>query len=133
MAQMLGAMDLRKIIQAPFDQVLERVTAALAAEGFGVLTRIDVKETLRQKLGVEFEPYQILGACHPPLAHRALELDREVGLLLPCNVIVYAQGEDATAVSIFDPMSLAATPQGAHLRPVAEEARTKLARVLAAL
>ncbi len=130
---MLGGEDLRKIVIAPFDQVLERVTGALAAEGFGVLTRIDVKETLRQKLGVEFERYQILGACNPPLAHRALELDREVGLLLPCNVIVYEQGDHRTAVSIFDPMSLAATPEGAHLRSVAEEARAKLVRVLAAL
>jgi len=130
---MLDEEDLKKTITAPFDQVLERVTAALAAQGFGVLTRIDVQETLRQKLGVEFERYQILGACNPPLAHRALEADREVGLLLPCNVIVYDCGEGRTAVAIFDPMSLAATEAGAHLADVAREARAKLVRVVAEL
>jgi uncharacterized protein (DUF302 family) len=130
---MLGAQDLRKTVTAPFDQVLERVTAALAAQGFGVLTRIDVTETLRQKLGVEFERYQILGACNPPLAYRALAADREVGLLLPCNVIVYDRGAGQTAVAIFDPMSFAATDAGAHLGEVAQEARAKLARVIAEL
>jgi uncharacterized protein (DUF302 family) len=130
---MLDREDLKKTITAPFDQVLERVTAALAAEGFGVLTRIDVQETLRHKLGVEFERYQILGACNPPLAHRALETDRNVGLLLPCNVIVYDLGEGRTAVAIFDPMSFAATEAGEHLADVAREAKAKLARVIAAL
>ena len=130
---MLDQGDLKKTITAPFDQVLERETAALAAQGFGVLTRIDVQQTLRQKLGVEFERYEILGACNPPLAHRALETDREVGLLLPCNVIVYDRGEGRTAVAIFDPMSFAATEAGAHLAGVAQEARAKLVRVIAEL
>jgi uncharacterized protein (DUF302 family) len=130
---MLDAEDLRTTVTGPFDQVLERVTAALAAQGFGVLTRIDVTETLRQKLGVEFERYQILGACNPALAYRALGADREVGLLLPCNVIVYDRGGGHTAVAIFDPMSFAATEAGAHLAEVAREARAKLARVIAEL
>jgi uncharacterized protein (DUF302 family) len=129
----LGAQDLKKVVSAPFEDVLERVTSALAAEGFGVLTRIDVKETLKQKLGVEFERYQILGACNPPLAHRALSADREVGLLLPCNVIVYDRGEEGTAIAIFDPMELGSIAEGAHLREVAEQARAKLVRVLAAV
>jgi uncharacterized protein (DUF302 family) len=126
----MGNQDLRKVVSAPFDQVLERVTAALAKEGFGVLTRIDVRETLRQKLGVDFERYQILGACNPPLAHRALTADREVGLLLPCNVIVYETGKGETTVSIFDPMSIVAGQPESPLAELAKEARTKLERVL---
>jgi uncharacterized protein (DUF302 family) len=129
----MSSQGLRKVVSAPFEQVLERVTSALANEGFGVLTRIDVRETLRQKLGVEFERYQILGACNPPLAHRALTTDREVGLLLPCNVIVYETGQGETTVSMFDPMSIAASQPESPLALVAQEARLKLERVLSQL
>jgi uncharacterized protein (DUF302 family) len=121
--------ELRKVFAESFDVVLERVSSALASEGFGVLTRIDVQETMRQKLGVDFERYQILGACNPGLAHRALAADREVGLLLPCNVIIYQSGDHEVNVSIFDPMSVA-VDRGGELLDVAQQARRKLERVI---
>jgi uncharacterized protein (DUF302 family) len=114
-------------------KALERVTAALKVEGFGVLTEIDVKETLRQKLGVDFRPYKILGACNPPLAHRALNTAPEVGLLLPCNVTVAEIEPGLVEVAIADPMALLGVLPGAALRPIAEEARAKLNRVYASL
>lgn len=110
-------------------QAVERVTAALKEEGFGVLTEIDVKATLRQKLGVEFRDYVILGACNPPLAHRALQADLDVGLLLPCNVAVYTDGSDSV-VTIVDPIAMLDASDNAALRPVADEAKARLARVL---
>src|SRR5215204_4599618 len=90
-------------LNAPFSPTVDRVRAALKEQGFGVLTEIDVRRTLREKLGVDMEDYVILGACNPPLAHRALEADREIGLLLPCNVVVRADGPDATLVQALDP------------------------------
>ena len=86
-----------------FEAAIEKTTAALKAEGFGVLTEIDVKSTLKKKLDVDFRRYTILGACNPPLAFQALEADMASGLLLPCNVIVYESGADETTVSIVDP------------------------------
>ena len=112
---------------------LERVTAALKAEGFGILTRIDVDKTLKEKLGAEFRPYAILGACNPPLAHRALSTDAEVGLMLPCNVTVEAaQDEAGTTVRIADPRVMMAAGGFANndeLKAVAAEARERLLRV----
>jgi len=109
-----------------------RVTEALKAEGFGVLTEIDVQATLKEKLGVAFRKYVILGACNPRLAHRALQLDLDVGLLLPCNVTVYEDGPDSV-VSVVDPETLLAVIDKPALRPVAEEARRKLGNVVRAL
>ncbi len=116
-----------------FDEALEQVTAALKAEGFGVLTKIDVKETLKNKLNVDFRPYQILGACNPPLAYRALSAAPEVGLLLPCNVTVSFIEDNLTEVSIIDPLSMLGVLNQADLESVAAEARVRLERVAAAL
>ncbi len=120
-------------LNANFDDALARVTTALKAEGFGVLTEIDVKETLKKKLDVDFRPYKILGACNPPLAYRALSTAPEVGLLLPCNVVVSYIEDNVTEVSIVDPLSMLGFVQHPDLEPVAEEARTRLDRVAAAL
>ena len=90
-------------IAAPMDETIERTTAALKLEGFGVLTTIDVKATLKTKIDVDFKPYVILGACNPKLAYRALQVEEELGLLLPCNVIVYDNGDGTSSVSIIDP------------------------------
>jgi len=120
-----------------YDQAIERVTAALKAEGFGILTRIDVHTTLKEKIGVEFRPYAILGACNPPLAHRALSHDAEVGLLLPCNVTVEAAPAGGGSIArIADPrvmMSAGRFAGDAALAAVAAEARERLLRVAAAL
>ena len=116
-----------------FEEALPQVTAALKAEGFGVLTEIDVKETLKKKLDVDFRPYKILGACNPPLAYRALSAAPEVGLLLPCNVTVSYVEENVTQVSIIDPLSMLGFINHPDLEPVAAEARARLDRVAAAL
>jgi uncharacterized protein (DUF302 family) len=116
-----------------FDEALAQITAALKAEGFGVLTEIDVKETLKKKLDVDFRPYKILGACNPPLAYRALSTVPEIGLLLPCNVTVSYVQDNLTEVVIIDPISMLGFVQHPDLEPVAEEARARLDRVAKAL
>src|SRR5512136_3490381 len=120
-------------LQADFNTALARVTAALKAEGFGILTEIDVKETLKKKLDVDFRPYKILGACNPPLAHRALSVAPEVGLLLPCNVTVSQVEDGVTEVSLVDPLAMLGVVANPELEPVAKEARARLERVAAAL
>ncbi len=120
-------------LRTDYATALQRVTDALKAEGFGVLTEIDVQATLKKKLAVDFRPYTILGACNPPLAHRALLAAPEVGLLLPCNVTVAQAEEGVMEVSIVDPMGMLGIVGRPELEAVAEEARTKLARVAAAL
>lgn len=120
-------------LDAPYEAALEQVTAALKTEGFGVLTEIDVQATLKQKLNVERGKYAILGACNPPLAHRALEAAPEVGLLLPCNVIVYENEAGGSTVSIVDPLSMLALAGDADLNAVAREAQERLRRVVDAL
>lgn len=120
-------------LHLPFDQAVERTKDALKAEGFGVLTTIDVQQTLKEKLDVDFERYVILGACNPSLAHRALTAEHELGLLLPCNVIVH-EHQDATAVSVVDPAQmLGFVGDNPDLNAVADEAAKKLRRVVAAL
>ena len=116
-------------LSANFDDALARVTAALKTEGFGVLTEIDVKETLKKKLDVDFRPYKILGACNPPLAHRALSIAPEVGLLLPCNVTVSYVEDNVTEVAIVDPLSMLGFVEQPDLEPIAQEARARLDRV----
>ena len=122
----------KKLEGVPFEQAVERVTGALKQEGFGVLTSIDVKETLKQKLGVEFRRYVILGACNPQLAHQALEGEAEIGLLLPCNVVLQ-ESPKGTDVLIADPKAMFTLVENPALRPVADEADRRLRRVLAAL
>ncbi len=119
-------------LQANFDVALRRVTEALKVEGFGVLTEIDVRETLKKKLDVDFRQYKILGACNPPLAYRALTAAPEVGLLLPCNVVV-AEVEGGTEVALVDPIAMLGFVNRPELEPIAEEARVRLGRVARAL
>ncbi len=122
---------MRTRLDVPYEAAVERVTAALKTEGFGVLTTIDVQSTLKQKLDVEFRRYIILGACNPPLAHRALSTELEIGLLLPCNVIVYEDDSGAgSVVSIVDPHAMLGTGINPALAPVADEAAARLRRVL---
>ena len=118
----------QSILNLPYESALEKVTDALKAEGFGILTSIDVKETMKKKLDVDFRKYTILGACNPPLAHKALTARPDVGLLLPCNVIVYEEG-NTTVVNIIDPISMTNFIQDQSLAAVAEEARQRLKRV----
>jgi uncharacterized protein (DUF302 family) len=120
-------------VAAPLDEAIARTKAALQHEGFGVLTTIDVQATLREKLGVAFEPYVILGACNPTLAWRALQAEHALGLLLPCNVIVHQHG-DASMVSVVDPaLMLGVVGDNPELQAVAAEAADRLRRVVAAL
>jgi uncharacterized protein (DUF302 family) len=123
----------KRLERTAVDQALERVTAALKTEGFGVLTSIDVRATLAAKLEVEFRRYLILGACNPTLAHRALTLEPQIGLLLPCNVVVQEAAGGATIVSIADPRAMFALVENPALAAVAEEADARLRRVLATL
>jgi uncharacterized protein (DUF302 family) len=118
-----------RVLPEPYDTVLPRVKDALKAEGFGVLTEIDVKATMKEKLGVDQSAYTILGACNPPLARRALEAERELGLLLPCNVIVY-ETEGGTKVSAMDPGIMSQLIDNPVLAEVAGEVRARLERVL---
>ncbi len=132
MANVIEDLALRVRLDAPYEEAMERVTAALKAEGFGVLTEIDVKATIKKKLDADFRKYTILGACNPPLAHRALSTKLEIGLLLPCNVIVYEE-DGGSVVSIVDPISMLGVVDSPALKPVADEARARLERVAKAL
>lgn len=130
------ALGISKTISGSFDEAIDAVTAALKEQGFGVLSDIDVTATLRSKIGVEIEPYRILGACNPHLAHRALSADRDIGLLLPCNVVVRELEPGSVEVSIADPRTLfALAPAGAQseVAGLPDEARAKLAAALEAL
>jgi uncharacterized protein (DUF302 family) len=115
-----------------FEQAVDKVTEELKKEGFGVLTSIDVKDTLKKKINVDFKKYTILGACNPPLAHQALQVEEELGLLLPCNVVVYEKDEK-TVISVFDPNVMAHLIDNPEMKPVAEEVKKKLQKVLAAV
>ncbi len=129
---MTRALSFNVHLDQSYEQALETVAAALKTEGFGVLTRIDVRATLKEKLGEDFRPYAILGACNPPLAHRALSHDAQAGLMLPCNITVEANPEGGSIVRIADPdvmLGAGGLDQDAVLREVASEARAKLERV----
>ncbi|MCC6255212.1 MAG: DUF302 domain-containing protein [Ignavibacteriaceae bacterium] len=115
-----------------FEQAIEKVTEELKKEGFGVLTTIDVKETLKKKIDVDFKKYTILGACNPKLAHSALQVEEELGLLLPCNLIVYEK-DNKTVVSVFDPNIMAHIIDNPDMKAVAEEVKSKLEKVLEAV
>lgn len=119
-------------VKLPYAQAVERAKEELSREGFGVLAEIDVAATLKKKLDVDFRPYVILGACNPPLAHRALTAERDIGLLLPCNVIVYAGDEEGTSVvAAMDPVEALSLTGRSEIRPLAEEVKERLQRVLA--
>lgn len=123
-------------LELPFDEAIDRVTDALAAEGFGILTRIDVHTTMKKKLDVAFRPYAILGACNPPLAHRALTHRPEAGLMLPCNVTVEARDDGGSLVRIGNPdafLQVGALGEDPDLAAVGQEARERLTRVAEAL
>jgi len=115
-----------------YEQAVENVTAALKEQGFGVLTEIDVKTTLKKKLDVDFRKYVILGACNPPLAHKALRTQLNIGLLLPCNVIVYEE-DGGSVVEILDPVKMMDVAGNPDLNPVAQDAQSRLQRVMEAL
>jgi uncharacterized protein (DUF302 family) len=125
---------LKRTLPMDIDQADARVRDALQKEGFGVLTEIDVRSTLKKKIDVDFRPYRILGACNPPLAHRALTAEVDIGLLLPCNVVVY-QGDspDETVVAVLDPEVQLAMTGREDIVPLAREVRTRMVRALESL
>lgn len=119
-----------KKLDVPYDQAVEKATAALKEEGFGVLTEIDVKATLKKKLDVDFRRYVILGACNPPFAHKALSTELEIGLLLPCNVIVYETEDGASVVSALNPMAALGVVENPGLQNIAEQVTEKIKRAV---
>lgn len=130
---MTTELGFKTILNVSYEKAIEQVTAALKEEGFGVLTRIDVKATMKQKLDVDFRPYAILGACNPGLAHQALQSNLDMGLLLPCNVIVYEQDDRRAMISIINPMTMVEMVQSETLQKVANEATARLSRVIKSL
>ena len=122
-----------KRLEKDFDQVVSEITEALAAEGFGVLTEIDVELTLKKKLDVDFRPYRILGACNPEFAYQALQAEDKIGTMLPCNVIVQQTEDGAVEVSAVDPIASMQAIENPELEGIATEVRTRLERVIAAV
>ena len=122
------------MVTLDYERAVERVKEALATEGFGILCEIDVAATMKKKLDIDFRPYVILGACNPPFAHRALTAERDIGLLLPCNVIVYADDVPGRSViAAMDPVVALGVTGNDDLRPVAEEVKSRLLRALGAV
>lgn len=122
-----------KILALDYEAAIPKVTEELRKEGFGVLTEIDVKDTLKKKLGVDFKKYKILGACNPAFAHKALSMETEIGLFMPCNVIVYENEKGQTVVTALDPIVALSRIQNEQLAPMAKEAAQKLQRAINAL
>jgi uncharacterized protein (DUF302 family) len=122
-----------KAVDVGFDEAIDKVTAILQTEGFGVLSDIDVAAKLKEKLGAEMPPYRILGACNPPLAHQAVEAVPDIGLLLPCNVLVREDDAGTVHVSFMDPEAVLSLVDDPRVVPLAKEVKTRLERVLAAL
>jgi uncharacterized protein (DUF302 family) len=129
----MAELGLKREVSFGYDEALARVPEALKAEGFGVLTEVDVKETLKKKLDVDFRRYRILGACNPALAHKALSANLGVGLMLPCNVVVYERDDGKATVLAVDPTLTVAAQQDPGVREVAAAVREKLGRVLDSL
>jgi uncharacterized protein (DUF302 family) len=119
-----------KTMELSFDDAIVRVTEELKKEGFGVLTEIDMQATLKKKLDVDFRPYKILGACNPPFAYKALQAEQNIGLLLPCNVIVQDAGNGKTEIAAIDPLVSMSKVENPALEPVATEIKAKLQRVI---
>lgn len=126
---MTAEYSIRVQLDIPYEQAIEKATAALKDEGFGVLTEIDVRDTLKKKLDVDFRRYIILGACNPNLAYQALQSELYIGLLLPCNVTVHETDDGRSVVSIVDPISMLGVVDNAALSKVADEAKARLTRV----
>jgi uncharacterized protein (DUF302 family) len=122
-----------RILSFPFDAIVARTREALKSEGFGVLTEINVRETLKAKIGVDFPSYIILGACNPALAHEALKLENKVGTMLPCNVVVRDAGNDQTEVAAIDPVASMQAIDNSALKEAAQIVRSKLEKVVAAI
>ncbi len=122
-----------KTLKMPFDQAVQHVTGALAGKGFGVLTTIDVRATLKKKLNIDFRPYTILGACNPQLAHKALQSEDKIGTMLPCNLVVQEAGAGEVEVSAVDPVASMAAVDNPKLEPIAGEVRNLLMQVVASL
>ena len=119
-----------KTVELSFDDAVVRVTEELKKEGFGVLTEVDIQATLKKKLDVDFRPYKILGACNPPFAYKALQAEQNIGLLLPCNVIVQDAGNGKTEIAAIDPLVSMSRVENPALEPVAMEIKAKLQRVI---
>jgi uncharacterized protein (DUF302 family) len=130
---MTQAYGISTTVKGSYEETIPRVTDALKQEGFGILTQIDVKDTLKKKLDVDFPKYIILGACNPPLAHKALSAETEIGLLLPCNVIVYEGKDGRTVVAAQDPDAALGIVGNPAVAPIAKDARERLVRVINSL
>lgn len=120
-------------LDIPYDEAIEKATAAFKEEGFGVLTEIDVKSTLKEKIDAEFRRYKILGACNPHFAHRALQAEIDIGLLMPCNVVVYEGDDGKTVVAAMDPGVMSQVSDNPELPKIAAEARERVQRAIASL
>ena len=129
----MASLGIQKTLDMGFDDALTKIPEALKSEGFGVLTEIDVQQTLKKKLDVNFRRYRILGACNPPFAHKALQHSLDVGMLMPCNVIVYETDDGRTVVSAVDPMQTMAAQGDPEMRPLADAVQQKLKKVVDSL